>query len=301
MHGLFLLDKPLGITSNAALQKVKRLFKIKKAGHTGTLDPLATGMLPIAFGEATKFSQHLLDADKTYSVTMQLGVRTNTSDSEGEIISTRPVPNFSLEKINCAFNAFRGQINQIPSMFSALKHNGVPLYEYARKGITIDRPARPITIYAINVLSLQNNHVDFTVHCSKGTYVRTLVDDVGEQLNCGAHVTRLRRLCVTPFLESQMMTLENLMELAEKPDFSAEKLLLPMDAALQAMPMIMLKRDEVCALMQGKQITCDMTIAGCVRLMDQDSNAFFGVGKIVAGKIQPQRLVNQSYAFDDAV
>src|SRR3989338_3679278 len=226
MHGLFLLDKPLGITSNAALQKVKRLFKIKKAGHTGTLDPLATGMLPIAFGEATKFSQHLLDADKTYSVTMQLGVRTNTSDSEGEIISTRPVPNFSLEKINCAFNAFRGQINQIPSMFSALKHNGVPLYEYARKGITIDRPSRPITVYELTVLSIENNHVQFTVKCSKGTYVRTLVDDVGEKLNCGAHVTQLRRLSVGPFLENQMMTMEKLDLLTQTENFSVENILL---------------------------------------------------------------------------
>lgn len=296
MNGIFLLDKPLGISSNHALQKVKRLFNTKKAGHTGTLDPMASGMLPIALGEATKFSQHLLDADKTYSVTMQLGVRTTTSDAEGEIISTCDVPPLSITDIDSAFDAFRGTINQIPSMFSALKHNGVPLYEYARKGITIDRPARPITIYDITILSLENNYVNFTVRCSKGTYVRTLVDDVGEKLQCGAHVTRLRRLCVTPFLESGMMTLEQLTELTRQPDFSPEKILLPMDAALDSWPIVLFSSDEVHALLQGKQVSVahDHKPGDCVRLLDQTSGAFFGVGRILDdGKIQPQRLVSK--------
>src|SRR3990167_7293411 len=159
MHGILLLDKPTGISSNLALQKVKRLFKIKKAGHAGTLDPLATGMLPIAFNEATKFLPYLLDANKTYSVTMQLGVRTTTSDSEGSVVSTRDVPDFSLEEIHFAFDLFRGEIQQIPSMFSALKCNGIPLYEYARKGITVERASRTIHIYNITVLSIENNHI----------------------------------------------------------------------------------------------------------------------------------------------
>lgn len=209
-HTILLLDKPSGISSNAALQKVKRLLHAKKAGHAGTLDPLATGMLLIGLNGATKFLNQALGFDKTYLVTMQLGVRTNTSDAEGTIISTRAVPSLSLENIDRAFDAFRGTIQQIPSMFSALKHNGTPLYEYARKGITIERAARTITIYDLTVLSFENNCVCFTVKCSTGTYVRTIVDDVGETLGCGAHVTQLRRLSIGPFLENQMVTLDHL-------------------------------------------------------------------------------------------
>ena len=227
LNGIFLLDKSIGISSNGALQRVKRLLQAKKAGHTGSLDPLATGMLPICFGDATKFSQYLLDSDKTYVVTMQLGVRTTTSDIEGEIVSMRSVPNFSLDDINAAFEKFRGTTQQIPSMFSALKHNGVPLYEYARKGITIERQSRTLTIYSLIVNSFENNFVNFTVKCSKGTYVRTLVDDVGEKLNCGAHVTQLRRLSVGPFLENQMMTMEKLDLLTQTENFSVENILLP--------------------------------------------------------------------------
>src|SRR3990167_11230904 len=181
-NGIFILDKPIGISSNHALQKVKRLLRAKKAGHSGTLDPLATGMLPIFLDKATKLTSHLLDADKMYNVTMQLGVRTNTSDAEGVVIATRDVPKFSFEEINSAFNSFRGKIQQIPSMFSALKHNGVPLYEYARKGIDIQRESRKIIIYQLTMQSYDNFHAQFTVKCSKGTYIRTLVDDLGEQL-----------------------------------------------------------------------------------------------------------------------
>jgi len=225
-NGIFILDKPIGISSNHALQKVKRLLRAKKAGHSGTLDPLATGMLPIFLGKSTKLTSRLLDADKTYAVTMQLGVRTNTADREGEVIATRDVPYFSVADINSAFNHFRGTISQIPSMFSALKHCGVPLYEYARKGITIDRPERTITIYELKIISFKNNHVDFTVRCSKGTYVRTLVDDVGEKLGCGAHVTQLRRLSVGQFLENQMMTMEQLIALTKENNFCVSQVLL---------------------------------------------------------------------------
>jgi tRNA pseudouridine55 synthase len=293
MNAIFLLDKPIGISSNLALQKVKRLFHAKKAGHTGSLDPLATGMLPICFGEATKFSQHLLDADKTYSVTMQLGVRTTTSDSEGEIVSTRDVPDFSVEQIDRAFDFFRGTTQQVPSMFSALKHNGRPLYEYARQGITIDRPSRPITIYELTV-SIVGHQVDFTVRCSKGTYVRSLVDDVGEKLGCGAHVTRLRRLAVAPFLETQMMTMDKLTELMQQPDFSAETVLLPMDAALNTLPRLLLSVEQVKAVMQGKSIIVVVPEEkmGLMRLIDSRSDAFLGVGELMPdGVLQPKRLI----------
>lgn len=295
MNGIFLLDKPIDISSNGALQKVKRLFRAKKAGHTGSLDPLATGMLPICFGDATKFCQYLLDSDKTYEVTMQLGVRTTTSDAEGEIISTRDVPNLSIEAINTVFENFRGDIQQIPSMFSALKHNGKCLYEYARQGIFIERPSRPITIYDLKVLSFDNNCVTFTVHCSKGTYVRTIVDDCGELLNCGAHVTHLRRLSVGPYQESQMMTIEQLELLMSHDDFSAKKLLLPVDSAVIHWPAIVVSESLTFALKQGKSVILpDAPQTGWMRLLDQNGE-FFGVGEMQAdGKVQPKRLVSLS-------
>lgn len=293
MNGIFLLDKPIGISSNAALQKVKRLFRAKKAGHTGSLDPLATGMLPICFGDATKFCQYLLDSDKTYEVTMQLGVRTNTSDAEGEVISTRDVPNFSLTDIDTAFNHFRGDIQQIPSMFSALKHNGKCLYEYARQGIVIERPSRPITIYDLKVLSFENNCVTFTVHCSKGTYVRTIVDDCGELLNCGAHVTHLRRLSVGPYQASQMMTIEQLESLIAGDNFSAKKLLLPVDSAVTHWPAISLSSALTFALKKGQSVLIpDAPQSGWMRFMD-DHGEFFGVGEMQPdGKVAPKRLVS---------
>ena len=291
-NSIFLLDKPRDISSNLALQKVKKLLKIKKAGHAGTLDPLATGMLPIAFNEATKFLPYLLDANKTYSVTMQLGVRTTTSDSEGSVVSTRDVPDFSLEEIHFAFDLFRGEIQQIPSMFSALKCNGIPLYEYARKGITVERASRTIHIYNITVLSIENNHVDFTVTCSKGTYVRTLVDDVGEKLGCGAHVTRLRRLSVSTFLENQMMTLEKLESILSDNQMPIEKILLPMECVLSHFPAILVSEINALHLKQGKIILHDdATQLGFIRLFDHKQQ-FFGLGEITCpGKIAPKRMV----------
>jgi len=293
MNGIFLLDKPLNISSNAALQKVKRLFRAKKAGHTGSLDPLATGMLPICFGDATKFCQYLLDSDKTYSVTMKLGVRTTTSDAEGEIISTRPVPNFTVETINTAFNFFRGETQQIPSMFSALKHNGVPLYEYARKGITIERPSRTIKIYELILLSVENDYVSFTVKCSKGTYVRTIVDDFGEQLGCGAHVTKLRRLSVGPYPESGMMTIEKLESLIQADNFSANNILLSMDSAVTHWPAVLFSSAHTTALKQGQSvISPDAPHSHWIRLIDHHGE-FFGIGEVLSdGKIVSRRLIS---------
>ena len=290
MNGIFLLDKPIGLSSNHALQRVKRLFKAKKAGHTGTLDPLASGMLPICLGEATKFSQYVLTFDKTYLVTMQLGVRTNTSDAEGEIIATKPVPDFSLENIDIAFDEFRGEILQIPTMFSALKHNGIPLYDYARRGITIERAARPITIYNITVLSIDKDFVNYTVTCSSGTYVRTLTDDVGEKLGCGAHVTQLRRLSVGKYLEKDMLTLEQLQAL-ENP----ETYLLPMDTAVEHLPILMLPEEIKLALQQGKVIAeASDAKTGLVRLYSE-IEGFFGVGEVMEdGSLVSKRLISQA-------
>ena len=292
LNGIFLLDKPIGISSNGALQRVKNIFQAMKAGHTGSLDPLATGMLPICFGDATKYSQYLLDSDKTYAVTMQLGVRTTTSDAEGEVVSTRDVPALSLEAIDHAFNPFRGVSQQIPSMFSALKHNGVPLYEYARKGITIDRPSRPIKIYNLTVLSINDHFVEFTVKCSKGTYVRTLVDDVGEILGCGAHVTALRRVSVGPYLESQMMTIEKLNDLIAENNTVLKSLLLPVDTAIQHWPIIPVTEEITLALKQGKSVTiADAPTSGWMRFSDPEG-VFFGIGEALPeGVIAPRRLV----------
>ncbi len=199
INGVILLDKPTGISSNDALQKVKRIYFAEKAGHTGALDPLATGMLPICLGEATKFSQFLLDSDKRYRVIAKLGERTNTSDSDGEVVETRPV-DVTLDKLKACIDQFRGESDQVPSMFSALKYQGKPLYEYARKGIEVPRESRKITVYEIVLHRFEGDEVEMEVHCSKGTYIRTIVDDLGEMLGCGAHVTMLRRTGVAKYL-----------------------------------------------------------------------------------------------------
>ena len=272
INGIFLLDKPIGISSNLALQKVKRLFNAKKAGHTGSLDPLATGLLPICFGEATKFSQYLLDADKTYSVTMRLGVRTTTSDAEGDVVSERPVPaDLTIEKIDRLFDALRGSTQQVPSMFSALKHNGKPLYELARQGITVERQSRPITVFALTVSRFQDQCVDFDVHCSKGTYVRTIVDDFGELLGCGAHVTRLRRLSVGPYKAEMMTPLDDIV-----PD---QATLLPVDSSLFDFSIIELSKEQSIELFHGKPIHVEQAPAG-IKVRIYCDQEFLGLGEI---------------------
>lgn len=288
INGILLLDKPIGLSSNSALQKVKRLFSAAKAGHTGSLDPLATGMLPICFGDATKFSQYLLDTDKKYFVTMQLGIRTTTSDAEGEIVASKTVPDFNIQDINNAFDQFRGPILQIPSMFSALKHQGKPLYFYARQGIVIERESRPITIYNLKVVSLNNHFVEFIVHCSKGTYVRTLVDDVGEKLNCGAHVTQLRRLTVGEYAEDQMITLAQL----ENTD-AAElaKYLIPIETTVNHLPEATLTPTMIFYLKQGQSImSAQAKNPGMIRLLHQNRE-FAGLGEVIEGRITPRRMV----------
>ena len=285
VHGVFLLDKPQGVSSNDIMQKVKRLFKANKAGHTGALDPLATGMLPICLGEATKFSQFLLDSDKRYVVTAKLGERTDTSDAEGQVVQSREV-NVAEADILAALSAFRGEILQVPTMFSALKHNGKPLYEYARAGITVEREARPITIFELKFIDYQAPFLTLEVHCSKGTYIRTLVDDLGEVLGCGAHVTMLRRLAVADYPIEEMMPIEDLALL--------DRLLLPMDTAVASLPQLNLTAEQTKAVGFGQRVKFENTQAlnGLVRLFSENGQ-FLGIAEITAGNIiRPNRMVN---------
>lgn len=299
VHGIVLLDKPTGISSNDALQQVKRIYNAAKAGHTGALDPLATGMLPLCFGEATKFSQFLLDADKRYTVTARLGVRTDTSDSEGSVVSVRPV-SVTKEQLLAALVPFRGDILQVPSMFSALKHQGRPLYEYAREGIEIEREARPITIFSIELLSFSEERFSLEVHCSKGTYIRSLIDDIGELLGCGAHVTQLRRTQVAKYPYEKMVTLTQLTELLEQskeqgipPKELLDPILLPMDSAVGSLPEVNMSEVLAAYVTQGQAVMVPHApIAGYVRMTVGVNAEFIGVGEIDPdGKVAPRRLV----------
>ncbi|MCQ1856923.1 tRNA pseudouridine(55) synthase TruB [Haemophilus sputorum] len=294
VHGVFLLDKPQDVSSNDIMQKVKRLFKANKAGHTGALDPLATGMLPICLGEATKFSQFLLDSDKRYVVTAKLGERTDTSDAEGQVVQSREV-NVAEVDILAALPAFRGEILQVPTMFSALKHNGKPLYEYARAGVIVEREARPITIFELKFIDYQAPFLTLEVHCSKGTYIRTLVDDLGEALGCGAHVTMLRRLAVADYPIEEMMPIEDLALLADSfPNSELDRLLLPMDTAVASLPQLNLTAEQTKAVGFGQRVKFEnpQALSGLVRLFSENGQ-FLGIAEITVGNIiRPNRMVN---------
>ncbi|MFW1459705.1 tRNA pseudouridine(55) synthase TruB [Vibrio parahaemolyticus] len=299
INGVILLDKPTGISSNDALQKVKRIYFAEKAGHTGALDPLATGMLPICLGEATKFSQFLLDSDKRYRVIAKLGERTNTSDSDGEVVETRPV-DVTLEKLEACIEKFRGESDQVPSMFSALKYQGKPLYEYARKGIEVPRESRKITVYEIILHRFEGDEVEMEVHCSKGTYIRTIVDDLGEMLGCGAHVTMLRRTAVAKYPYEKMVTLEQLNELLEQahreeiaPRELLDPLLMPMDTAVEDLPEVNLIPELADMVQHGQSVqVLGAPEQGALRLTMGEERLFIGVGEMNDdGKIAPKRLV----------
>ena len=242
MHGVLLLDKPTGISSNAALQRAKNLFRARKAGHTGSLDPLATGMLPICFGEATKLSTYLLASDKSYCTTAQLGVVTDSGDSDGAVIKTNSIPEPLTEQgVESELARLRGSIEQVPPMYSALKHQGERLYKLARQGKTVERKARSVTIHELLLKALDNDTVTLSVRCSKGTYIRTLVEDLGQALGCGAHITMLRRTGVDPYDGLPMLSLDELTELQEHGgDEALDECLLPLDSALEHMPAITL-------------------------------------------------------------
>lgn len=299
INGVILLDKPTGISSNDALQKVKRIYFAEKAGHTGALDPLATGMLPICLGEATKFSQFLLDSDKRYRVIAKLGERTNTSDSDGEVVETRPI-DVTLDKLEACIEKFRGESDQVPSMFSALKYQGKPLYEYARKGIEVPREARKIKVYEIVLHRFEGDEVEMEVHCSKGTYIRTIVDDLGEMLGCGAHVTMLRRTGVAKYPYEKMVTLEQLNELLEQahreeraPRELLDPLLSPMDTAVEDLPEVNLVPELADMVQHGQPVQVfGVPTEGSLRLTMGEERLFIGVGEMNEdGKIAPKRLV----------
>lgn len=286
VHGVLLLDKPQGMTSNDALQKVKRLFNAKKAGHTGALDPLATGMLPICFGEATKFSQYLLDSDKRYRVIAKLGERTDTSDADGQIISTRSV-NITQSQIEEALTHFRGDILQVPTMFSALKYQGKPLYEYARQGIVIEREARPITIYDNQFIQYDSTKHELTleIHCSKGTYIRTIIDDLGELLGCGAHVIYLRRLQVSNYPIDNMITLDELQN---------EPLLMPVDSPLQDRPKVVLSESQGKDILLGRTVIVEYSVSVETLVRIYQGQQFIGAGTQILNKLSPKRLISTS-------
>lgn len=293
--GILLLDKPSGITSNAALQLVKRLFRARKAGHTGSLDPLATGLLPICFGEATKLSGFLLEADKSYRAVIRLGARTNTGDAEGEVISRGDITGIDRARIEEAVASFRGDLLQMPPMHSAIKQNGVPLYKLAHQGIEVERQARQVTIHRLEVLEVAGDRVTIEVDCSKGTYIRVLADELGELLGCGGHICELRRIGVGAFDASRMVTLEALQTMAETGGEAAlDACLVSMESSLAQWPDVRLPKDVAYFLVQGQPVFVPHAPSrGLVRIYTREDR-FLGVGRILDdGRVAPKRLVNQ--------
>lgn len=303
LNGVLLLDKATGHSSNDMLQKVKRLYGAQKAGHTGALDPLATGMLPICLGEATKFSQYLLESDKRYRVIAKLGERTDTSDSDGEVVETREV-NFTHDTLLEKLEFFRGKTMQVPSMFSALKHQGKPLYHYARQGITIEREAREINVFELLFIRHEGDELELEIHVSKGTYIRTIIDDLGEMLNCGAHITMLRRLEVATYPQEKMISLVELQALFDKateedvsPATYLDPLLLPMDSPVSDFPLVNISDKLSVNALHGNPvaITSSSKILSeneLVRMVVGDQQRFIGVGFIDnQGRVQPKRIV----------
>ncbi len=292
VSGVLLLDKPVGWTSNAALQAVKRLYQAAKGGHTGSLDPLASGLLPICLGEATKLSGFLLNADKGYRFTCRLGVTTATGDAEGEVVAVRPVGPLNRESMEATLRRFVGTIQQIPPMYSALKHNGQPLYKLARKGMKVERAPREVTVRELRLLRLDDEEFECELRCSKGTYVRTLATDLGEMLGCGAHVTALRRTVVEPYDAARMVTLESLREWAEQGLAVLDTKLLPLDSAVTQWPAVRVGGDAAFYLRQGQPVLAPRAPSqGWVRLY-QDEQRFFGIGEILDdGRVAPRRLL----------
>ena len=287
LDGVLLFDKPLELSSNIALQKVRRLFQAEKAGHTGTLDPLATGLLPICFGEATKFSVALLDADKTYRALVRLGQTTTTADAEGEIIAEHPVE-CNLADIEAALGKFRGEIQQLPPMHSALKHQGKPLYEYIRKGETIERELRNVVIHELILHSYSGNELDISVRCSKGTYIRTLAEDIGAALGCGAHLIGLRRTAIAHFNLGDGFTLQQLTDMS---DDQREARVLPLEMLMPNMPKLQLDDVQVKRLAQGQRLGLDTGLLdGKIALYGPQG--FVGTGMLQGRRLEPDRLLS---------
>ena len=288
LHGVLLLDKPLGWTSNDALQKAKGLLRAEKGGHTGTLDPLATGLLPLCFGAATKFSQVSLDADKRYRATLHLGQCTSTGDREGEVTEERPL-SCDRAAIEAACARFTGRIAQTPPMHSALKHQGKALYEYARAGVEIERPARTVDIHRIHIVGWQSALLEIDVSCSKGTYIRTLAEDIGQALGCGAHLSALRRTGVGALDVAQAVTIDQLAALDES---ARAALLLPADVLLSEWPAVRLPDDEAGRFLTGLRRRVALADAPAVRVYGPHPRAFLGAAHITAGELIPDRLLS---------
>lgn len=294
INGILLLDKSQDITSNGALQKVKHLFRARKAGHTGSLDPIATGMLPICFGEATKLSQYLLESDKYYRVTIKLGIVTTTGDAEGEIVRETPVGSISTKTLTAVLAQFVGNISQIPPMYSAIKYKGKPLYELARQGIEIERQPRAVQIHHIELKHFSDNIFCIDVHCSKGTYIRTLAADIGEKLGCGAHVSELRRLAVSPYQQAPMYTLSMLEESLARDGFSGIKqFVLPLESSVLRFPAIKLSTSAAFYIRAGQPVMVpNLPLHGYVRIFSDDEK-FLGVGEVLEDRrLAPRRLLN---------
>ncbi|MEX2130747.1 MAG: tRNA pseudouridine(55) synthase TruB [Pseudohongiellaceae bacterium] len=296
VNGILVLDKPAGLTSNAALQEVKRIFNAAKAGHTGSLDPLATGVLPLCLGEATKISQFLLDADKQYRVSIKLGIRTDTGDAEGLVVSEGDRSKVTTAVLRLALKDFLGEIEQLPPMYSALKYQGVPLYKLARQGVVVERELRRVVIHDIKLLEHRDDVVELQISCSKGTYIRTLADDLGEKLGCGAHVTVLRRTQSGAFTESDCVTLEYLRQVREtadeEDDYSGiDRLLVEMDLAVAGLPEVTLPESTARFIKQGQPVLVrHLPSGGLVRLYE--GTRFIGIGDILDdGRVAPRRMI----------
>lgn len=291
VNGILLLDKPLGLSSNKALQAARNIFRANKAGHTGSLDPLATGLLPVCFGEATKYSGYLLDSTKSYRAMLKLGVTTTTADGEGDIIETRPV-GFTQQQLDRVIESFRGVISQVPPMHSALKHEGERLYKLARQGIEVERQSREVTILRLDVLALQGDQLEIDVHCSKGTYVRTLAEDIGAALGCGAHLAALVRTGVQPFWNPKTWTLDELRVIKDDENSDLDECLLPIESALTDWPTIEVTTDMTYYLLQGQPVQVPRApTEGLVRLLDPQKG-FIGLGNILSdGRVAPKRML----------
>lgn len=292
VNGVLLLDKPAGLSSNHALQRARRLFQAQKAGHTGTLDPMATGLLPVCFGEATKFSAHLLDADKAYRTRVELGTTTDTGDAEGCVVERHEVPRLTGADVEGVLERFHGEIDQVPPMYSALKHQGRRLYELAREGRSVERAARRVTVYDARLLSLADTAFDLDVRVSKGTYIRTLAEDIGGVLGCGAHISALRRLATGPFTGEGMMTLDALEALAGQAE--REAVLLPVDVLVDHLPRLEVTGPAARQLTHGQAARVETgELAGDETARLYCEGAFLGLG-VVAGpqEVAPKRLLN---------
>ncbi len=290
IHGILLLDKRLGISSNRALQEVRRLFNANKAGHTGSLDPLATGLLPLCFGEATKVSALMLESHKRYQVEIQLGVLTDTGDAEGKILENKPIPELSIKRLESCLAAFTGEIAQVPPMYSALKHQGKKLYELAREGITVERKPRKITLFELKLLSFSNDTLTLEVFCSKGTYIRSLAEDIGQYLHTVATVKALRRLQAGQFLIEESYTFQQLVAMDSE---SLQCCLLAVDKPLMGYPQVELSASQAAAIRQGQAINTKYSLSGKVRMYNQ--HCFLGLGELsMTGHLAPKKIFNLS-------